>query len=703
MTSQLQQVRQLAQLHGVQTFYYDVFRRRKAAAPESLLKVLQALGVCVETQRDVTDALRARRQELWRRLCEPVIVAWDGEPPLVELQLPLGLLDDARVACQLTLETGEEKRWDIQLLHCPVVREAEGEGANYLTRQLMLPGSLPWGYHQLRFEAVGQSGTSLVISAPRRAFAAPQKTWGMFLPLYALHSQQSWGGGDFSDFTKLSDWVSEIGGKVVATLPLLTAFLDDPFDPSPYAPVSRLFWNEFYIDVTQIPELQRCQDAQALLASTAIQQELAALRSAPLVDYRRQMTLKRRILERLAQSFFANQGEHDEAFRQYVETHPAVEDYACFRAVGERLRAPWPQWPQPLRDGVVHEQDTDDAARRYHLYAQWITHEQLQILSHRAAAQETHLYLDLPLGVHLHGYDVWREREVFVVDASGGAPPDAVFTKGQDWGFPPLHPERLREQGYRYVIAYVQHHLRQAGALRIDHVMGLHRSFWTPKGLTPSEGVYVRYAAEELYAILCLESHRHKATIVGENLGTVPVQVNAAMKRHGIHRLYVVQYEFPALDSGRLRSVSSGEVASINTHDMPPFAAFWEGLDLHERFELGLMDAAGFQRERQLHETRKEALITFLQRQGWLPEPTTDPQEILLACLSFIAASPARMVLLNAEDLWLETRPQNFPGTGEERPNWRKKTADRFELWSQHPRVTTALQAINFLWKRKRR
>lgn len=703
MVSQLQQLRQLAQLHGVQTFYLDVFRRRKAAAPESLLKALQALGVPLETQRDVTDALRARRQELWRRLCEPVLVAWDGEPPPVELQLPLGPHDDVKVTCQLTLETGEEKPWGIQFIQCPIVREEEVEGVRYLARQLQLPGPLPWGYHQLRFEAVGQSWTSLVISAPRRAFTAPHKTWGVFLPLYALHSQQSWGGGDFSDFAKLTDWVSELGGKVVATLPLLTAFLDDPFDPSPYAPVSRLFWNEFYIDITQIPELQHCQDAQTLLSSTVFQQELEALRSEPLVDYRRQMTLKRRLLARLAQSFFANTGDRAEAFHRYVETHPAVEDYARFRAVGERLQAPWPQWPQPLRDGVVREQDVDEAAKRYHLYAQWITHEQLQALSQKVAAQETHLYLDLPLGVHLHGYDVWREREVFAVNASGGAPPDTVFTKGQDWGFPPLHPERLRTQGYRYVIAYVQHHLRQAGALRIDHVMGLHRSFWTPKGLTPSEGVYVRYAAEELYAILCLESQRHKATIVGENLGTVPAQVNTAMKRHGIHRLYVVQYEFPALDDGRLRSVSSGEIASVNTHDMPPFAAFWEGLDLHDRFELGLMDAAGLQHERQLHETRKATLVTFLQRQGWLPEPTTDPREILLACLSFLSASPARMVLLNIEDLWLETRPQNFPGTGEERPNWRKKTADRFELWSQSPRVTTALQAINFLRKRKRR
>jgi 4-alpha-glucanotransferase len=408
------------------------------------------------------------------------------------------------------------------------------------------------------------------------------------------------------------------------------------------------------------------------------------------------------VLEELARSFFAEPSARHAPFQRFVESHPAVADYARFRAVGERLRAPWPQWPQPLRDGVLPEDKDGEEAGRYHLYAQWLAHEQLQALAEKAKGHGPGLYLDLPLGVHRDGYDVWREREAFAIDAAGGAPPDAVFTKGQDWGFPPLHPERNRTQGYRYVIAYVRHHLRQAGLLRIDHVMGLHRLFWVPKGFAASEGAYVRYPAEELYAILSLESHRHTSAIVGENLGTVPAAVNATMARHRIHRMYVVQYELPSVLHRPLRAVPSDVVASLNTHDMPPFAAFWEGLDIHERFELGLMDEAGLQLERQNLSAMQEALVAVLRRGGWLREGAADLRDVLQACLSHLAASPARVVLVNLEDLWLETLPQNIPGTGEERPNWRRKTRERFEAWCQMPQVVTALQAINLLREGKR-
>jgi 4-alpha-glucanotransferase len=295
--------------------------------------------------------------------------------------------------------------------------------------------------------------------------------------------------------------------------------------------------------------------------------------------------------------------------------------------------------------------------------------------------------------VHAYSYDVWRERAAFAVEASGGAPPDAVFTKGQDWGFPPLHPEGIRAQRYRYVIAYIRHHLQHAKLLRIDHVMGLHRLFWVPKGCSPSEGAYVRYPAEELYAVLSLESHRHSAAIVGENLGTVPSAVNKAMGRHNIQRMYVLQYELPSVFQRPLRTVPADEVANINTHDMPPFAAFWQGLDLHDRFALGLMDEAGLRHEQHNLQAQKEALITLLQREGWLrQEDSDDLQMILTACLSYLAASPAQVVLVNLEDLWLETRPQNVPGTGVERANWCRKTQEPFAVWSTMSQVVNILE-----------
>lgn len=704
-TAPLGPLKQLARLYGAQTSHYDVTHRRKQASPESLFRILQILGAPVETFQDIRAALRERRQALWTRCVEPVVVAWDGGPAALELRLPRNLATGS-VTCELKSETGDVRSWAYEVAQLPTLRATEVEGAPYVVKRLALPGTLPWGYHRLTLEAQRRRFETMVIAAPLRAYTLPgdprDRVWGVFLPLYALHSRQSWGGGDFSDLEALTEWATGLGGRVIATLPVLAAFLDEPCEPSPYAPASRLFWNEFYVDVTRVPELTRSPAARALLESTETQRELHALRSSPLVDYGRQMTLKRRILEELQRAFFADSGERYIAFRQFLEAHAAVEDYARFRATHERRRAAWPAWPRPLRDGVLTHGDYDDEAWRYHRYVQWCAHEQLTALQGTLGASGCRLYLDLPVGVHAHSYDVWRERGVFAMDASAGAPPDAVFTTGQNWGFPPLHPEGLRAQGYRYFIAYLRHQLAQAGLLRIDHVMGLHRLFWIPNGLEASEGVYVRYPAEELYAILTLESHRHRCPLVGENLGTVPSYVNSMMARHHVQRMYVVQYELAPGRRKALRATSPDSVASLNTHDMPPFAAFCRGLDIGDRVELGHLDERRRRIERKTRQALTQTLVGFLKRQGWLKSSSPNAQSLLKACLGFLGASPAALVLVNLEDLWAETRPQNIPGSRDERPNWQRKARYSIEGFCQLRPVLDTLRQLDRLRHERR-
>ena len=447
--TEVQQLHHLARLYGVQTAYYDVIaRQRRRAPPEALLAVLKALEAPVEGLQDVPAAVRARTEALWQRSTEPVVVAWEGQPCDLELRLPLTMANSAG-ACQLHLESGEVRSWACELSRLPTLQVAEQEGTRYVSKSLSLPGGLPWGYHRFTLEIQGRPFETLVIAAPLHAYAPPQDAQGrgicgIYLPLYALHSQRSPGSGDLSDLEAFMEWGVGQGSGVVGTLPLLAAFLDDPFDPSPYAPASRLFWNEFYIDVSLIPESDRSPAAQALLASLLLPQELKALGASALVDYRHAMALKRKILEELARRFFAEVSGRHAAFRRFLEAHPRVEDYARFRAVCERRHTPWPAWPQPLRDGVLQEGDYDEEAKRYHLYVQWLAHEQLEALANKSRQKGPGLYLDLPLGVHRAGYDVWREPKVFALEASGGAPPDAFFTKGQNWGFPPLHPEKIR-------------------------------------------------------------------------------------------------------------------------------------------------------------------------------------------------------------------------------------------------------------------
>jgi 4-alpha-glucanotransferase len=438
------------------------------------------------------------------------------------------------------------------------------------------------------------------------------------------------------------------------------------------------------------------------LESSSFQNKIKALRNSPLVDYQRQMVLKRQILKELCHYLFAEASNRLDELRGFTEANPLIEDYAHFRAACDKQRNPWRFWPRPLQGGILTDGDYEEENKRYHLYVQWLAHQQIESVSKEAREQGVQLYLDFPLGVHPDGYDVWREREIFIPDTSAGAPPDAVFTRGQNWEFPPLHPEKSREQGYRYVIACLRHHLRFAGILRIDHVMGLHRLFCIPKGLEAAYGVYLRYRAEELYAVLALESHRHKALIIGEDLGTVPSYVRPAMRRHDLHSMYVLHYELASAPQRCLPLVPPKSVASLNTHDMPPFAAFWQGLDIEERWRIGLLGRTSMKEEKNSLVNMKKALLAFLRGKGWLQRDEDDIAAVLKACLSFLAASGARMVLINLEDLWLETQPQNIPSTGKRYPNWRRRARYTLEHFCQMPQVVDTLNIIKELRKRSK-
>ncbi|MCL5098760.1 MAG: 4-alpha-glucanotransferase, partial [Candidatus Omnitrophica bacterium] len=530
-----------------------------------------------------------------------------------------------------------------------------------------LPFGWPLGCHRLEWNMPGVSWETWLISTSSHAFS-PGKTgrgWGLFAPLYALHSRRSWGAGDLGDLRQFLEWTASRGGTMVGTLPLLPVFLDQPFDPSPYAPVSRLFWNEFYLDLTRAPEVAACPETQRLLRSSGFVRRIDSLRRDALVDYRHQMALKRRVLEIAARFLFGNSSPRRDDFSRFMQAHPEVEDYSYFRAVHEAQQSPWSTWPERLRRREWRTGDYLEESRRYHLYAQWVAHEQMENLAAEARRRGVSLYLDLPLGVHAEGYDVWRRRDLFVLEADGGAPPDPGFPSGQNWGFPPMHPEKMRAEGYGYLRAVLRHHLQLAGALRLDHVMGLHRLYWIPHGQSAADGVYVRYPAGELYALLCLESQRQQVIMVGENLGTVPPVVNTALKRHRARQSFVVQYELLSGQCSALRSVPSLAVASMNTHDMPPFNAFWQGLDLDEQSRLGIVDKARAKQQKQQRRLIKQQLIRFLSNQGRLKTSRPNAEAVLEACLAHLSAAKVEWVLVNLEDMWLEIAPQNVPSTAQ--------------------------------------
>jgi 4-alpha-glucanotransferase len=659
----------LARAYGIQPSYIDYRDQRRDASTESLIAALRALGAPVDAEADVRAALHDRRAAAAEPALDDVHVAWDGLLRGLRFRSPPGA-DRCRI--RIRLEDGDERAVVAPLPPSPVRKE----GA-WPVRPIDVGGALPWGHHTLELDAGDAAFTTTVIAAPRRAYEErDDHLWGGFMPLYAFGDAER-GAGTYAELREAGAWLAGRGGSFLGTLPLLAAFLDEPFEPSPYAPASRLFWNELFIDERELPV--PTGDASAHVPGQ-------------LVDYRAIGSARTSILRRAARRFFDAGGDRNTDYMSFAARTPRLGDYATFRAACDRFRAGWPTWPDAARNGDLEGFDIDDNDVDYHRFVAWIADAQLGRFNTDTDAR---LYLDLPLGVHPDGYDVWRERDLFALGASAGAPPDALFVRGQDWGFPPMAPAALRASGHRYFVECIRHHLQHAGILRLDHVMALQRLYWIPRGLGPTQGVYVRYPMDELMAVLTLESQRYRATIVGEDLGTVSREIRRAMNGHAIHRMYVVQYEANPERDPPLNPVPRAAVASLNTHDMPPFAAFWRGLDIADQRDLGLLDKAQEQVAVVARAELRARLASALRTEPGADDDAT--RAALDALLRHLAASPARFMLINLEDLWLETRPQNVPGTSTERPNWRRRSRFDIEALIGEPSLTSPLVEVDRL------
>ena len=666
-------LQRLARQYGVQSAHRDGFRQMRQPHPEALFAVLRELGADLTKSGDVPRELRRAEIERWERMIDPVTVAWlepggrlSGKHVSVRLRLPAALRT-ARFEIWLDGEACDPHRASGQVsdLHC--LRAVNVRGHRYVLLELPLIGTpLLAGYYRYRVSVAGHQTDGLLVCAPRVCVDL-QKGWGAFAPLYAVHSQNSAGIGTFADLGRLTAWVRCLGGGFVSTLPMLASFLDEPFAPSPYMPISRCFWNEVYVDLPSVPEWSP---------------EFGGIGAEPAgrhIDYRGLMRSKRAGLE---QALSRLGGERHESFARFVERSEELRAYAAFRTGVERGLCKPPNF------------DLQDSACAYHAFAQWIADEQIQAVAAQDSGQGQGLYLDLPLGVHPHGFDSYRHGALFAQGVAGGAPPDRFFSKGQNWGFAPINPRRAREQGHAYLIACIRHHMRHAGVLRIDHLMGLHRLYWIPEHFDGDQGVYVQSPAEELYAILCLESQRFSTAVVGEDLGTVPDYVRQRMADHGLRRMYVGQFEYRGQGSPPYDAPPRQSVASLNTHDTAMFASFWTDRDIEDQVALGLLDEAhandALRRRRQL----RQALLGHLRKCRLIKGGQPSASAVLRACLATLGASNAECVIVTLEDLWGETEPQNTPGTDRERPNWTRRMRLSLEQIQADPEVASALNGI---------
>ncbi|MBT2411948.1 4-alpha-glucanotransferase [Streptomyces sp. ISL-12] len=683
-----EELARLAELYGVAASYRPSPDRTVVASATALTRALAALGVDADGPPGVRAALAARTDELRAALLPPTVVRWtDGPVP------------EALTA----LEPGTRI----------VVDTEQGETRTEVS-------GLPPGVHRLTATAPGgRVARCHLIVAPPRLPAPPDRSYGLLVQLYSLLSRRSWGMGDLGDLTELAAWAGRaLGAGFVQVNPLHAAVPGapgEPTDPSPYRPSSRRFPDPVHLRIEDVPEYRYAGDRARLDGLLERAGRLRAhVLSGPeaLIDRDAVWELKKEALE-LLREVPLGPGRRA-AYCDYLAAQgQALEDHATWYALAEVHGPDWRRWPAGLRDPRSADTARARTALRdrvdFHAWLTWLTETQLTDAQRtaRESGMPVGIVHDLAVGVHPVGADAWAQREYFAEGMSVGAPPDAFNARGQDWGLPPWRPDRLAESGYAPFRDLLRALFRYAGALRIDHVMGLFRLWWVPQGLPPTEGAYVRYDAEAMLAVLVLEASRAGAVVIGEDLGTVEPGVREALRERGVLGTSVLWFERDWEGDGRPLPADRWRadcLATATTHDLPPTAARLTGEYVGLRDRLGLLT-------RPVEEERAEAAadagewLGLLARLGLLHGTGggTDPaaeEAGVQALYRFLRATPARMVGVWLPDAVGDRRPQNLPGTWDQYPNWRLPIADAegrpmtLEELAASPRLHALIDAV---------
>ena len=708
---------QLCAHFGIATDYNDIWGTHHPVTREGLMALLAEFDVQIDSPASLRAALDSAHRTTWTQILPPVVAiqaaahAWR-----LMLHLPASL---ARISWLVRSEDGTRHEGSVDTAALPETARTEIDGVTWRECWLTMALRLPAGYHHLSLD--GMPGETLLISAPAHGYrpASVQngsRVWGPAVQLYALRSRRNWGIGDFSDLAQLVGQMNERGADFIGLNPLHALFPHNPLHASPYGSSSRQWLNVLYIDVEAVDDFATCEPVQRLVLSPEFQARLATLREAGLVDYVGVAAAKFEALELLFSHFcehhLADDGSRPRddlghAFLAFVaERGDTLARHALFEVLQAHFHAEnpavwgWPTWPPAYQDCASPEVKSFAAQHaqrvQYHQYLQWLAARQLARASDlcQALGMGVGLYFDLAVSVDRAGSDAWRERPCFATHASVGAPPDDFNLNGQNWGLPPLRPDRLRSSQHRYVIDTLRATMRGAGALRIDHVMGLMRLFWIPPGQTAREGTYVHYPLDELLAIVALESQRNRCMVIGEDLGTVTDEVRVALARHDVLSYRLLYFERQA--SGSFKPAADyppHALVAVSTHDLAPLAGWWAGQDLRLRLQLGHFSTPQ-QFEQQLLARAEDRiqLMLALQHAGLLAAEEVAqaagqpglPPRMVQAIHAFLASTPCAMMVVQLEDVLGVSDQVNLPGTVHEQPNWRRKLPLDLQALASH-------------------
>lgn len=669
---------ELARRYGIATEYEDWSGRRVRVSEPTLKAVLAALGVAAGDEQERNVALTAKLRSHWARRLPATIVGRTGEQIRFWAHVTHG--DPAEV--WLVLEDGTVRGDVAQVDNFTPPFDLDGRWVGEAS--FLLPTDLPLGYHRVHLRSGGcETSTALIVTPdwlglPERL--GNRRAWGLAVQLYSVRSRQSWGVGDLTDLTDLAVWsASRHGADYLLVNPLHAAAppgRKGRMEPSPYLPTSRRFVNPIYLRVEAIPEFADLGKRSRVRRLRADVQERAG--RVDTIDRDSSWAAKRAALKLLhEQPRSAGRELSYAAFRD--REGRALDDFATWCAMAEEYGDDWHSWPEALQhpdasgvaDFVEKHSDTVD----FHRWLQWQIDEQLAAAQSQAirAGMSLGIMGDLAVGVHPNGADTWALQDVMALGVTAGAPPDEFNQLGQDWSQPPWRPDRLDEHEYRPFRALIRAVLRHAGGVRIDHIIGLFRLWWIPRGASPTEGTYVRYDHEAMIGIVALEAHRAGAVVVGEDLGTVEPWVRDYLLLRGLLGTSILWFELDRDGNGgplpaeRWREYC---LSSVTTHDLPPTAGYLAGDHVRLRDSLGLLTRPVAE---ELESDRAElaAWLAELRRVGLLDDGEDDPEQVVLALYRYLGRTPSRLLGLALTDAVGDRRTQNQPGTTDEYPNWR--------------------------------
>jgi 4-alpha-glucanotransferase len=704
-------IKQLAQLAGLQDSYVHAQGHTEVVSLDKQQAILKAMGYDLSSETAIQQYITDLTEQPWLEVVAPVNVCQQGKAITLRIQQ---LQQQAVSDWHWQIETEDHQHFSGKLTinSSQISRRQHTRQGEVLMAELSLDLSLPLGYHTLVLTNDLQQYQQQLIITPARCFqlhdkAILHKTFGPSIQLYAVRSARNWGLGDFIDLQQMIAPLASQGVDFIGLNPLHALYPELPQDCSPYSPNSRLWLNTQYVALEHTDEFQHSVAAQQLVDSTDFQQRLQQVRACADVDYVGVAALKKPVAALIFQQFkqqhLQQNTERAQQFRQFVQhSGDSLRQLAIHQVLQGHLfakdwsMAAWQNFPPQLRQ--PNSEAINDFARQHsdaielQLYLQWQAQQQLAEVNRlcHQHGMAIGLYCDVAVGTSRSSAESWGAPEDYLLNLSVGAPADIMAPKGQNWGLLAYNPHTLRQKAYKPFIDLIQANMRYAGALRLDHVMALLRLWCCPLGADATAGAYIRFPAADLFAILALESQRNSCVVIGEDLGTVPVEISHLMTQYQVlsYRVFMLEQKAGSYDHAAL-TYPELSLATVTTHDMPTLVGYWQEHDLALRHQLDLFPNASVADS--LHQLRTTEKQLMSQRLGL---NDNDYAALIRQSHLFVAEQPAKLFAFQLEDLLLMETPVNIPGTSTEYANWQRKLVKNIDEILQQAEVAELIGAI---------